>query len=92
MSEPKVGTNRGNAGKGRPKGVPNKINRALKDMILGALEDAGGQDYLTRQAAENPSAFMTLIGKVLPQDINAAVTATVHKITREIVRPKNPDR
>jgi hypothetical protein len=40
--------------------------KALKDMILGALSDAGGQVYLEKQAHENPVAFMSLIGKVLP--------------------------
>jgi hypothetical protein len=60
-----------NAGKGRPKGSTNKATKALKEMILGALDDAGGQDYLRRQSAENPTAFLTLIGKVLPSEINA---------------------
>lgn len=54
------------AGMGRRKGVPNKTTKALKDMILGALDDNGGQAYLAAQAVENPSAFMQLIGKVLP--------------------------
>jgi hypothetical protein len=35
-------------------------------MILGALNAAGGVEYLTRQAEENPGPFMTLVGKVLP--------------------------
>lgn len=54
---------------GRPKGVPNKNTKALKDMILGALDSAGGQEYLARQAEENPTAFMGLIGKVLPTEL-----------------------
>lgn len=57
-------------GKGRPKGVLNKNTKALKDMILTALSDAGGVDYLVKQADENPNAFMTLVGKVLPLDVN----------------------
>lgn len=61
----------GNRGKGRKKGVPNKATKALKDMILGALDDAGGQAYLSAQASENPSAFLALIGKVLPSEIKA---------------------
>jgi len=85
--EPKLGPNRGNAGKGRPKGVPNKATKALKEMILGALDDAGGQDYLTKQASENPAAFMTLIGKVLPTQVDATVAATVRKIELVGVRP-----
>jgi len=62
---------RGNAGLGRKKGVPNKTTKALKEMILGALDQAGGQAYLASQADENPSAFLALIGKVLPSEIKA---------------------
>ena len=65
------------SGGGSRKGIPNKINKELKDMILGALDDAGGQKYLAIQAVENPSAFMTLIGKVLPKDINANINGTL---------------
>ena len=38
----------------------------LRRMILDALHAAGGQDYLARQAEQNPVAFMGLLGKVLP--------------------------
>ncbi|NTU49574.1 MAG: hypothetical protein HGA87_01525 [Desulfobulbaceae bacterium] len=65
----KVGANMGNRGLGRKKGVPNKTTKALKDMILGALDGAGGQEYLKTQAKENPGSFMTLIGKVLPSTL-----------------------
>ena len=54
---------------GRQKGTPNKINALLKDMILGALSDVGGQAYLAAQARENPSAYLTLLGKVLPMQV-----------------------
>lgn len=73
MSEPIVGPNRGNAGKGRPKGAPNKTTKQLKDMILQALDNAGGVDYLVTQAEENPTSFLTLVGKVLPLQVNADV-------------------
>src|ERR1700736_4385937 len=62
----------GNAGKGRPKGVPNKLTADIKEMIVGALRDAEGQAYLARQAEENPGAFMTLVGKVLPMQLTGA--------------------
>jgi hypothetical protein len=42
------------------------MSRALKDMILQALDDAGGERYLSEQAIKNPAAFLTLVGKVLP--------------------------
>jgi hypothetical protein len=84
MSEkPKVSVNRGNAGKGRPKGSPNKINALLKDEILQAAENAhpdGRVAYLAQQAQENPAAFMTLLGKVLPTQINGPGNDGEHKL------------
>jgi hypothetical protein len=58
---------------GRPKGVPNRVTTALKETILKSLEQAGGPDYLARQADENPAAYMQLLGKVVPQDVNATI-------------------
>lgn len=57
------------AGRGRPKGSPNKTTAAVKDMILQALDKKGGVDYLVEQAGENPTAFLTLLGKVLPMQV-----------------------
>lgn len=54
---------------GRQKGTPNKLTADLKGMILGALSAKGGQKYLERQAEENPNAFLTLVGKVLPMTV-----------------------
>jgi len=45
---------------------PGKVTKELKEMILGALDKSGGEDYLVEQAKENPNAFLTLVGKVLP--------------------------
>jgi hypothetical protein len=57
---------------GRKKGTPNKLNAALKDMILTALDESGGVDYLKAQAQNNPTAFLTLVGKVLPMTLQGA--------------------
>lgn len=57
------------AGKGRPKGALNKTTTQLKEMILNALAKSGGEDYLVQQAEENPTAFLTLVGKVLPLQV-----------------------
>ena len=57
------------AGPGRPKGLKNKVTRDLRAMILGALDKKGGQEWLEKQMDENPTAFMTLIGKILPTQI-----------------------
>lgn len=61
--------NRGNAGKGRPRGSLNKVNASLKEMILGALNDAGGKSWLVQQAQQNPVAFLTLLAKLLPLEL-----------------------
>jgi hypothetical protein len=66
----------GTPGPGRPKGVPNKATALLKDAILKATETAGGGEpdglvnYLVAQAKQNPVAFMTLLGKVLPLQVS----------------------
>ena len=54
---------------GRQKGSTNKLTTDVKEMILTALENKGGVDYLMLQADENPTAFLTLIGKVLPMTV-----------------------
>jgi hypothetical protein len=54
---------------GRVKGVPNKLNATIKEMVLGALSDVGGQRYLAERALDQPVAFMGLIGRVLPLQV-----------------------
>lgn len=72
---------KGKAGPGRPKGVPNKTTQLLKDAILKAAQDAGGDDgmvgYLTIQAKANPGPFMALLGKVLPMQLVGDVDAPI---------------
>lgn len=79
------GTRPPNAGKGRKTGVQNKVTRDLKDMILGALHRAGGEDYLLAQAnADNPTPFLALVGKCLPKDMNVTATVTLTDLLREV--------
>jgi hypothetical protein len=54
---------------GRPKGSPNVLGKDVRAMILEALDDVGGPRYLSRQAVENPVAFMGLLGKILPTTV-----------------------
>lgn len=66
----------GKGGPGRPKGVPNKNTALLKDAIIEAATKAGNKvgkeglvSYLELQAVENPGPFLTLLGKVLPMQV-----------------------
>jgi len=75
---------------GRPKGSTNAKNMALKTMILNSLERVGGEEYLMRQAEENPSAFLTILGKIIPSELNAKLSGAV-KVngTINFVRPRD---
>lgn len=63
------GTRPPNAGKGRKKGIPNKFTGELRDMILNALQGAGGVEYLKARAVDTPGPFLGLVGKVLPLQV-----------------------
>lgn len=54
----------------RPVGSTNKNTTAIKDMLRSALERKGGVEYFMKQADENPQAFMSLLGKTIPADVN----------------------
>ena len=53
-------------GAGRPKGSLNRDGADIRAMVIGALDKVGGLDYLAARALDSPSAFLTLVGKVLP--------------------------
>lgn len=84
--------------KGRRKGTPNKNTAALKEMVMNALIRAGGEEYLLRQAEENPKAFMALVGRLLPPAVNENDTDLMDSILarithiRTVVATPHPSR
>jgi hypothetical protein len=74
---PRGGSAPGERRGGRQRGTPNKLTGDLRAMILGALEDAGGRDYLKLQAFENPAAFMSLLAKALPMQVTGENTGAL---------------
>lgn len=77
------------AGPGRPKGVPNKMTTEVKAMILQALDRAGGIEYLTERANDprTAGAFLTLVGKVLPLQVQGDPDNPLRTVTRIEIAP-----
>jgi hypothetical protein len=86
-----------NGGKGRPKGARNKVSGLLKDAIIQAAIEAGGDHseegddrlvaYLAHIARTQPAAFCGLLGKVLPLTVAGDKNSPL--VTRvELVAPK----
>ena len=69
---------------GRLKGTPNRFTVDLRQMILRALSEVGGHEYLMRQAGQNPTAFVALVGKVVPKQLSP-------EEIRPVERPKMSD-
>lgn len=69
-------------GAGRPKGSLDKGNRLIREMIVEALERAGGVEYLAQMAQTAPGPFLSLIGKVMPVQLTGEDGGAVkHSIT-----------
>lgn len=83
-TEPKNTTKFGKGNPGKPKGAVNKNTAQLKDMILKALDGAGGVDYLMKRANDprTASAFLTLVGKVLPMQVTGENGDAINVVTR----------
>jgi hypothetical protein len=73
---------------GRKTGTPNKTTALLKDAILEAAERAGDEEgmvgYLVEQAHANPTSFMTLLGKVLPLQVQGGMAVEVADPIKEL--------
>lgn len=65
----KVGVAAGNRGKGRKKGVPNKVTASIKAAICEAFDKHGGVPALVKWAKENETEFYKLWGRLAPTEI-----------------------
>lgn len=82
-------------GSGRQKGTTNGDTAKLRGIILAALDQVGGQSYLAKVALEEPVAFLSLIGKVLPKEVTGAdggsINVAISTIERVIIDPQAQD-
>lgn len=74
----------GKGNPGKPKGAVSKTPALIKDMIKQALDGAGGVDYLIERAKDprTASAFLGLVGKVLPMTLTGPDGGAVQTVTR----------
>lgn len=67
---------------GRKKGTPNKTTVLVKEALLAAFEELGGVEYLIKVGEKEPRAFLTLLARLVPNEIHAEL----HRETLLIVR------
>lgn len=67
----------GTPGPGRPKGIPNKSTKAVKEALELAFEGIGGVPALQKWAGDNTTDFYKLWVKMLPTDIKAEIAGTM---------------
>src|SRR6185436_1143195 len=99
MSKVESQSNRGNAGKGRPKGSLNRVTLQAREAILLAAEGLGGVERLIKwvnKNDENEKLFWTVIyPKVLPIRPSAeeVAAAAPPPVTGALVweKPPRPD-
>lgn len=61
---------------GRPKGTPNRITAIIKEALMESFDRVGRAEYLVRMAEEEPKAYLQLLAKVLPHEIQAEMKVT----------------
>jgi hypothetical protein len=42
----------------------------MKAAVMAAFDKVGAEEYLAQQAIENPTAFIGMLSKILPKDVN----------------------
>jgi hypothetical protein len=67
-------------GGGRPKGSLDKGNALIREMIAQALDQVGGVQYLADTAQTHQAAFLALVGKVMPVQIEGGDSPIKHSI------------
>lgn len=67
-------------GAGRPKGSLDKGNALIREMIVEALNGAGGVEYLQSTALSHPAAFLALVGKVMPIQVEGGANPVKHSM------------
>lgn len=76
------------------KGQITEVKRTqieLREVIRSAFNKKGGEKWLLKQMDDNPKAFLALLGRVLPQEINGNVNVMIGLAERIAAARKRDD-
>lgn len=82
MTDTKLKKGRKKTG-GRKKGTPNKVTSSVKEAIMKAFDELGGEKYLVEVAKQDHRTFCSLLGRVLPKEISASIDTDLSLMTNE---------
>jgi hypothetical protein len=81
-------------GRGRPKGSPNKVQQAAKDMIAAVAQGLGGKDRMLAWAKEDPlnerAFWVSVYPKMLPLTVAGDDKHPLSVIVRKVIDPASP--
>lgn len=93
MSKDRIG--KGKPGPGRKKGSKSKYPTQVKELVRAALEGAhpdGSLGYLIEQARRNPVAFLGLLNRLIPRELDIQVEhGLTLKLDRSFVKAALPE-
>lgn len=74
-----------NAGKGRKKGVPNKLTKSARDAFQLAFEQSGGFTALTEWAKANKTEFYKLYARLIPvEHVGEGGDGPIHTVVKHV--------
>ena len=92
MTDKKLGPNRGNAGRGRPRGSRNRTTAAAKAIIEDAVDRLGGADRLLEWAKESPDNervfWSSIFPKLLPLQVTGKDEGSLQVSSRVVILPE----
>lgn len=85
------GTRPPNAGKGRPRGIPNKLTKSAREAFQLAFDESGGPDGLTKWAKANPTEFYKLYARLIPvEHVGEGGEGPIQTVVKHIYESQNP--
>ena len=65
---------------GRPRGAKSRTSAAVKEALLRAFDEVGGEAWLVKLAKSDPRTFAVLLARLLPSEIKAELAGIPPKI------------